>query len=141
MLLQRLDDLKNCYLVDEKTASPASTLSNSTNLFRASTLFEDYLITLVKYLSQQKKWKENVIAMNVSGANKIYPGDQNTLMSATNSVNTEGPNMLYLATALNLAGFIHILFQWADSNPPTPELKKEVDCASKDLTGHTPLVR
>ncbi len=115
MLLQKLDDLKT-YIVEDKSTPKASL-----TILRASTFFEDYLITLVKYLSQ-KKW--NISATTTADEN------------ASNSLET---NALYLATALNLPGLVHLLFQWADSNP-NPMLNKDVDCGAQDPTGFTPLV-
>ena len=88
-------------------------------------LFEDYLIALVKHLSQ-KKWNR--------GANTT-----NEINNTATDVLTN-PNLLYLATALGLSGFIHVLFQWLDSNP-SQILEKEVDFIAQDPSGFTPLVR
>ena len=54
MLLQKFDDLKS-HIVEDKSATAVAGMASLTVL-RASTFFEDYLITIVKYLSQ-KKWK------------------------------------------------------------------------------------
>ena len=55
MLLQKFDDLKS-HIVEDKSSSTAVAGMASLTVLRASTFFEDYLITIVKYLSQ-KKWK------------------------------------------------------------------------------------
>ena len=88
-------------------------------------LFEDYLIALVKHLSQ-KKWNR--------GANS----STNELINTDCSLLTN-PNLLYLATALSLSGFIHVLLQWLDSNP-SHILEKEIDYEAQDPSGFTPLV-
>ena len=117
ILLQKFDDFITYYIEDIEAAKRPSL-----TILRASSVFEDYLITLVKYLSQ-KKWKH-------VGAKKNQLVEQDSTC----------PNLLYLAAALNLSGFVNLLFQWADSNPH-PELAKEVDCSSQDPCGYTPLVR
>ena len=114
MLLQKFDDLKS-HIVEEKLSA-----KSSLTILKASTLFEDYLITLVKYFSQ-KKWK-----MTPHGATKLH-----------------SPNLLFLATALNLSGLIHVLFQWVDANHVNADyLSKEADCAFQEAatSGFTPLV-
>ena len=62
MLLQKFDDLKS-HIVEDKSATAVAGMASLTVL-RASTFFEDYLITIVKYLSQ-KKWKP-VLGKNCS---------------------------------------------------------------------------
>ena len=89
-------------------------------------MFEDYLIALVKHLSQ-KKWNR--------GANTTTNDINNTATDVLTN-----PNLLYLATALGLSGFIHVLFQWFDSNP-SQILEKEIDFIAQDPSGFTPLVR
>ena len=89
-------------------------------------LFEDYLIALVKHLSQ-KKWNRGA---NSSTTNELINTDCGLLTN---------PNLLYLATALGLSGFIHVLFQWLDSNP-SHILEKEIDYEDQDPSGFTPLV-
>ena len=54
MLLQKFDDLKS-HIVEDKSTTAVAGMASLT-ILRASTFFEDYLITIVKYLSQ-KKWK------------------------------------------------------------------------------------
>ena len=156
MLLQKFDDLKS-HIVEDKSTSGAgvSAAKPSLTLLRASTFFEDYLITIVKYLSQ-KKWKTAPTALNQEQPN--HGATKNTLATGTTTPNdllnnattksnvTTEPtdenctcNLLYLATALNLPGFIHIIFQWVDTNPHA-KLVRELDCQVQDSAGYTPLV-
>ena len=154
MLLQKFDDLKS-HIVEDKSATAVAGMASLTVL-RASTFFEDYLITIVKYLSQ-KKWK-SVLASSATltdqeqqlqhGAttatltkNTNKADDTTTTTATDNTFNTteDNCNLLYLATALNLPGFIHVMFQWVDANPHT-KLVKEVDCQAQDSEGYTPLV-
>ena len=67
--------------------------------------------------------------------------DDTTTTATDNTFNTpeDNCNLLYLATALNLPGFIHVIFQWVDANPHA-KLVKEVDCQAQDSSGYTPLV-
>ena len=74
MLLQKFDDLKS-HIVEESSktggACAASSVAKpSLTILRASTFFEDYLITIVKYLSQ-KKWKTSTIPNQEHGATKV----------------------------------------------------------------------
>ena len=161
MLLQKFDDLKSHIVEDGKSAgniSGVSCKSSSLPVLKASTFFEDYLITIVKYLSQ-KKWKYP----SLSNTDQEHLGATNTTVNNTKDDTTtnnstkdetydkateenvidrgeDNCNLLYLATALNLPGFIHVIFQWADTNPHYL-LNKEVDCTAQDLDGYTPLVR
>ena len=75
----------------------------------------------------QKKWNRGA---NLSTTNELINTDCGLLTN---------PNLLYLATALGLSGFIHVLFQWLDSNP-SHILEKEIDYEAQDLSGFTPLV-
>ena len=153
MLLQKFDDLKS-HIVEDKSATAVAGMASLTVL-RASTFFEDYLITIVKYLSQ-KKWK-SVLASSATSdqeqqlqhgatatltknTNKTITTDDTTT-ATDNTFNTteDNCNLLYLATALNLPGFIHVIFQWVDANPHA-KLVKEVDCQAQDSSGYTPLV-
>ena len=149
MLLQKFDDLKS-HIVEDKPSTPVAGMASLTVL-RASTFFEDYLITIVKYLSQ-KKWKSALASATTDQEQQLQHGATATLTKNTNKTddtttatdntfnNTEDNcNLLYLATALNLPGFIHVIFQWVDANPHK-KLVKEVDCQAQDSSGYTPLV-
>ena len=73
---------------------------------------------------------------------KTITTDDTTTTATDNTFNTpteDNCNLLYLATALNLPGFIHVIFQWVDANPHA-KLVKEVDCQAQDSSGYTPLV-
>ena len=129
LILQKFDHLLSFIHMEtlEKSTTKSTTMLTQHKSF---TFFEDYLITLVKYLSQ-RKWNK------ISGANStstITTQCQNDLSS-----NATTPNLLYLATALDLSGLIHLLFQWMDSNP-CRELEMEVEPGHKDSNGFTPLV-
>ena len=129
LILQKFDHLLSFIHMEtlEKSTTKSTTMLT---LHKSFTFFEDYLITLVKYLSQ-RKWNK------ISGANStstITTQCQNDLSS-----NATTPNLLYLATALDLSGLIHLLFQWVDSNP-CRELEMEVEPGHKDSNGFTPLV-
>ena len=148
MLLQKFDDLKS-HIVEDKSATAVAGMASLTVL-RASTFFEDYLITIVKYLSQ-KKWKSalasattdqeqhGATATLTKNTNKTITDDTTTATDNTFNTTEDNCNLLYLATALNLPGFIHVIFQWVDANPHK-KLVKEVDCQARDSSGYTPLV-
>ena len=147
MLLQKFDDLKS-HIVEDKPSTPVAGMASLTVL-RASTFFEDYLITIVKYLSQ-KKWKSvlasattdqehGATATLTKNTNKTITDDTTTATDNTFNTTEDNCNLLYLATALNLPGFIHVIFQWVDANPHA-KLVKEVDCQAQDSSGYTPLV-
>ena len=147
MLLQKFDDLKS-HIVEDKSSTAVAGMASLTVL-RASTFFEDYLITIVKYLSQ-KKWKSvlastttdqehGATATLTKNTNKTITDDTTTATDNTFNTTEDNCNLLYLATALNLPGFIHVIFQWVDANPHA-KLVKEVDCQAQDSSGYTPLV-
>ena len=151
MLLQKFDDLKS-HIVEDKSATVVAGMASLTVL-RASTFFEDYLITIVKYLSQTK-WKSVLASATTDQEQQLQHGATATLTKNTNKTTTDDTttatddtfnttedncNLLYLATALNLPGFIHVIFQWVDANPHA-KLVKEVDCQAQDSSGYTPLV-
>lgn len=123
LILQKFDDLMSLLNIEDQVSKSTTTMLT---LHKSFTFFEDYLITLVKYLSQ-RKWNK------ISGATTTQQFCQNDLSNVT-------PNLLYLATALDLSGLIHLLFQWVDSNP-CRELEMEVDLKHQDSNGFTPLVR
>ena len=123
LILQKFDHLMSLLSIEDQVSKSTTTMLT---LHKSFTFFEDYLITLVKYLSQ-RKWNK------ISGATTTQQFCQNDLSNVT-------PNLLYLATALDLSGLIHLLFQWVDSNP-CRELEMEVDLKHQDSNGFTPLVR
>jgi hypothetical protein len=92
MLLQRIDDL----LTHLEEVSNSSKLTDSNHrrsslmVMRASNVFEDYLVTLVKHLSQ-RKWKST----------KRHHQGTATAKAAAN--HQQVPNLLYLSAALGLA--------------------------------------
>ena len=149
MLLQKFDDLKS-HIVEDKSSGTAVAGMASLTVLRASTFFEDYLITIVKYLSQ-KKWKSVLVSATTDqehgattatltkNTNKTITDDTTTATDNTFNTTEDNCNLLYLATALNLPGFIHVIFQWVDANPHA-KLVKEVDCQAQDSSGYTPLV-
>ena len=128
LILQKFDHLLSFIHMEtlEKSTTKSTTMLT---LHKSFTFFEDYLITLVKYLSQ-RKWNKT---SGANSASTITTQCQNDLSSNTT------PNLLYLATALDLSGLIHLLFQWVDSNP-CRELEMEVEPGHKDSNGFTPLV-
>ena len=76
-----------------------------------------------------------------NNTNKTITDDTTTTATDNtfNQTSEDNCNLLYLATALNLPGFIHVIFQWVDANPHA-KLVKEVDCQAQDSSGYTPLV-
>ena len=127
LILQKFDHLMSFIHIEDQSSIKSSTAMLT--LHKSFTFFEDYLITLVKYLSQ-RKWNKT---SGANSASTITTQCQNDLSSNTT------PNLLYLATALDLSGLIHLLFQWVDSNP-CRELEMEVEPGHKDSNGFTPLV-
>ena len=133
-------------LISGKSVAAGASLT----ILRASTFFEDYLITIVKYLSQKKWMKNNFTPHQQYGAtkNNQTTGTGNAknppriITEVEDSADTNNCccNLLYLATALNLPGLIHVIFQWVDTNPHA-KLANEVDCEAQDTSsGYTPLV-
>ena len=113
------------------------------SVFLLCSLFEDYLIALVKHLSQ-KKWNRgattNITTNSTEDEEEEIENQSNNTNAATvNFTEKNNPNLLYLATALGLSGFIHVLFQWVESNP-CQLLEKEIDLTAQDPIGYTPLV-
>ena len=113
------------------------------SVFLLCSLFEDYLIALVKHLSQ-KKWNRgattNITTNSTEDEEEEIENQSNNTNAATvDFTEKNNPNLLYLATALGLSGFIHVLFQWVESNP-CQFLEKEIDLTAQDPIGYTPLV-
>ena len=113
------------------------------SVFLLCSLFEDYLIALVKHLSQ-KKWNRgattNITTNSTEDEDEEIENQSNNTNAATvDFTEKNNPNLLYLATALGLSGFIHVLFQWVESNP-CQLLEKEIDLTAQDPIGYTPLV-
>ena len=91
---------------------------------------------------QQLQHGATATTLTKNNTNKTIT-DDTTTTATDNTFNTQTEdtdcNLLYLATALNLPGFIHVIFQWVDANPHA-KLVKEVDCQAQDSSGYTPLV-
>ena len=90
---------------------------------------------------QQLQYGATATTLTKNTTNKTIT-DDTTTTATDNTFNTtteDNCNLLYLATALNLPGFIHVIFQWVDANPHAT-LVKEVDCQAQDSSGYTPLV-
>ena len=93
----------------------------------------------MKHLSQ-KKWNRGATNITTNSAEEEEEQNQsNNTAAAVDCSMTNNPNLLYLATALGLSGFIHVLFQWVESNP-CQLLEKEIDLTAQDPIGYTPLV-
>ena len=90
----------------------------------------------MKHLSQ-KKWNRG--ATNITNSAKEEGNQSNNTAAAVDFTEKNNPNLLYLATALGLSGFIHVLFQWVESNP-CQLLETEIDLTAQDPIGYTPLV-
>ena len=90
---------------------------------------------------QEQQLQHGATATLTKNTNKTITDDTTTTATDNtfNQTSEDNCNLLYLATALNLPGFIHVIFQWVDANPHA-KLVKEVDCQAQDSSGYTPLV-
>ncbi len=119
MMLQKMDYIKNSLEMASSLASAEAAKRHIIPCRRKTSIFEDYLVKLSRELSV-RSWR-------------------GSLKPEVTDLAEDGPNILYLASALGLAELIPGLFQWLEANPH-PILERELNCTSTDNQGYTPLV-